>query len=398
MAELFCVKCGRTMNEKEFYRSYRIDKYPPNGKIPMCKKCWTMHVDNWDPKTYLPLLEELDVPYVKEEWDKLLAKYGSDVKNLTGTTILGRYLSKMKLKQFINYRWADTEKIAEEKRQKKIVALRAQGMNEDAINDYLSRDFTPEKPDLAPSALTQADIDRRTEKAVAAIADEFEEKLSEEDKVYLRLKWGKGYRAEEWIKLEQLYKDMESSYDIQSAGHRDTLILACKASLKANQLLDINDVDGSQRMIKVYDTLMKAGNFTAAQNKDDNGDAVDCIGSLVALCESEGFIPEYYTDGPQDKLDKIIQDQQKYTRDLVTEEVGLGNLIENAFSAMQEEKQRIQYAAHDAEKMGLSEEDLLFDYDKNPVKDSDFSSFDALNQELEEADKKIYADQKEGKY
>jgi len=45
-------------------------------------------------------LQEIDVPYIPEEWDKLLASYGSDRRKVTGMTILGRYLSKMKLKQF----------------------------------------------------------------------------------------------------------------------------------------------------------------------------------------------------------------------------------------------------------------------------------------------------------
>jgi hypothetical protein len=35
-----------------------------------------------------------------------------------------------------------------------------------------------------------------------------------------------------------------NSYDIQGAGHEDTLKLVCKTSLKANQLIDINDVEG----------------------------------------------------------------------------------------------------------------------------------------------------------
>lgn len=69
--------------------------------------------------------------------------------------------------------------------------------------------------------------------------------LSEEDITYLRLKWGKSYRPEEWVKLEQLYEEMMGSYDIQTAGHIDTLKLVCKTSLKANQLLDLGDIDGA---------------------------------------------------------------------------------------------------------------------------------------------------------
>jgi hypothetical protein len=49
------------------------------------------------------------VPYVPDEWNKLLESYGRDPSKLTGMTILGKYLSKMKLKQFKEYRFEHTE-------------------------------------------------------------------------------------------------------------------------------------------------------------------------------------------------------------------------------------------------------------------------------------------------
>jgi hypothetical protein len=55
-------------------------------------------VNNWDPETYLWILQEIDIPYIPDEWNKLLATYGKEREKLTGTTILGRYISKMKLK------------------------------------------------------------------------------------------------------------------------------------------------------------------------------------------------------------------------------------------------------------------------------------------------------------
>jgi len=67
-----------------------------------------MHVDNWNPDTYLWILQECDVPYVPDEWAKLMENYARDPSKLTGMTILGRYLSKMKLKQWKEYRWKDT--------------------------------------------------------------------------------------------------------------------------------------------------------------------------------------------------------------------------------------------------------------------------------------------------
>jgi hypothetical protein len=58
--------------------------------------------------------------------------------------------------------------------------------------------------------------------------------LTDEEKLKYRLKWGKTYKPEEWVYLETLYRQMMDSYDIQSAGHIDTLKMICKTSLKTN--------------------------------------------------------------------------------------------------------------------------------------------------------------------
>lgn len=100
----YCKTCGRTMDGDQFYASNRLDRYPDDGKLPECKKCITRHVDNWNPRTYLWILEEIDVPYIEDEWNKLLERYGKDRTKITGMTILGRYLSKMKLNQYNMYK------------------------------------------------------------------------------------------------------------------------------------------------------------------------------------------------------------------------------------------------------------------------------------------------------
>jgi hypothetical protein len=58
----------------------------------------------------------------------------------------------------------------------------------------------------------------------------------------------------------------------------------------------------------MYDSFMKAGKWTAAQNKEESNDAIDSIGELVALCERDGFIPKFFVDGPKDKADRVLQD------------------------------------------------------------------------------------------
>lgn len=132
-------------------------------------------------------------------------------------------------------------------------------------------------------------------------------------------------------------------------------------------------VDGAQKMVKMYDMLMKSGKFTAAQNKTESGNAVDSISELVMLCEKDGFFPRYYVDGPQDKVDRTLQDLQNYTRQLVTEEMNLGSLIESAVKQIQidkeKEAERNAEAADDEEQF----EQELFDEDKKAfLQDEDF--------------------------
>ena len=345
MAEsYYCEKCNRTMNADQFYGSNNTTKYP-DGKLRQCKKCISMHIDNFSPDTYMWILQECDVPYVPEEWNKLLASYAKDKSKLTGMTILGRYLSKMKLKQYREYRWEHTEFLQELANKKIEETMKRQGYDAAEIAQAIATSTIPvpqgplEEPVYKEENpfLASGDEDYFGEMSGA---DAFDDDLTEEDRTYLRLKWGKTYKPEEWIKLEQMYEEMMASYDIQGAGHIDTLKLICKTSLKANQLIDIGDIEGFQKMSKVYDSLMKSGKFTAQQNKAETGEFVDSIAELVELCEKEGFIPRFYISQPNDKVDETLQDLKYYTHTLVTEEMNLGNLIESAVKEMAKQESK----------------------------------------------------------
>ena len=358
----YCEKCNKTMGGDQFYTSNNLEKYKEDGKLPQCKKCITMHVDNWNPDTYMWILQECDVPYIPEEWNKLMNTYAKDRSKVTGTTILGRYLSKMKLKQWRDYRWKDTQFLQDMANKKIEETMKRSGYDAQQIAEAIDKASValPDKPLEAYAAVDTEDFGFGTIEE-DPIEDDLD--LTEEDKTYLRLKWGKAYKPDEWVKLEQLYEEMTESYDIQSAGHIDTLKLVCKTSLKCNQLVDLGDVEGFQKMSKVYDQLMKSGKFTAAQNKADQGEFVDSISELVEICEKEGFIPRFYIDQPNDRVDETLLDIKKYTHTLVTEEMNLGNLIENAVKQIQADKEK--EALQDADAAGDDDafESELFDED-----------------------------------
>ena len=68
MAKRTCEKCGRTKEDTAFYT------YKNGEKTQLCKDCLLLHVNVWQPDTFLWLLQKMDVPYVPKEWDVLRDK------------------------------------------------------------------------------------------------------------------------------------------------------------------------------------------------------------------------------------------------------------------------------------------------------------------------------------
>ena len=371
-----CQKCGRLMDVREFYGTKRLEKYP-DGKMPQCKKCLTMHIDNWNPDTYVWILEELDLPYVEREWNASLLKYKDTPEKLTGMSVIGKYISKMKLNQWSKYSWADTEELSKQFSDTTKEELIKNGLSEEEAEEYIK--VTEENQKAERDFLEKYQETLATETAASAPEPQLSleeqyfsrEELTEDDVRYLILKWG-DYKPYEWVKLEQMYNDMMESFDIQNAGHIDTLKLICKASLKTHQLLDLGDIDGAQKSSRMYDTLMKSGKFTAAQNKAENGEFVDSVGELVALCEEQGYVERMYIENPKDKVDAVLADMNKYVETLVKEELNLGNLIDSALAKI---KEQTEFEAR---------EDLIEDDDEENTNEDYNEYFEMVENQIEE--------------
>lgn len=341
MAEYYCEKCGRTMNENQFYT------YKDGRKTELCKKCLTMHVDNFNPDTFLWLLEKMDVPYVPNEWNVLRDRaYEKDPNKMNGMSVFGKYLSKMKLKQWKDYGWEDSEKLQalEEEKKKALIIHNEQNKEswkekyengEISEAEYKTMTSVPlQAANQVPGVLVGSIGSNNPFNEVNFISQEElpdpTEELTDDDKVYLAMKWGRMYAPREWIELEQSYDEMMNSFDIQDADTINTLMFICKTKLKMNQALDSADIEGFQKLSKVYNDLRKSAKFTAAQNKEEKKDFVDCVGNLVAYCEKEGgAIPKYELKTDLDIVDTVINDLKRYTKDLIYEDKALASQIEN---------------------------------------------------------------------
>lgn len=348
-----CQKCGKTMKDISFYT------YKNGEKTEFCKKCLTLHVDNFDESTYVWLLEKMDVPYIPGEWnsirDRLFAK---DPDSLDGTSVFGRYLSKMRLKKWKDFGYKDSEKLLaemgelQEKKKEEEEALAKtyrQQLEDGEISEaqYKTLVSTQElyKEHLNATAaqpgeqyIGENNMFNENEFFPEEEMIDYTSELTLEDKKCLALKWGRLYKPSEWVELEKSYNDMMNSFDITDADTINTLILLCKTNLKMNQSLDSGDIEGFQKLSKVSESLRKSAKFTAAQNKEVKTDCVDSIGELIIMCEKEGFIPRYKTDIPQDKVDLTLKDMNNYLKKLVTQDLGFGQQIEDALKKIQLQK------------------------------------------------------------
>ena len=392
MEQSYCEKCGKTMNVNQFYT------YKNGNKTELCKKCLTMHIDNFNPDTYLWLLEKMDVPYVEGEWVSLRDRaYAKDPASMNGMSVFGKYLSKMKLKQWKDYNWADTERLRtiNEERQKAIIKERTDydaeikakyEAGEIGEAEYRTLTSTPlqhDNPVVTPVVFDNP-YNENNFIPESELVDPSKE-LTDEDRIVLAMKWGRLYKPTEWVELEKMYTEMMNSFDIQDADTENTLILICKTNLKMNQAIDVGDLDGFQKLSRVSESLRKSAKFTAAQNKEQKEEFVDCVGELVSLCERDGFIPRFATDIPQDKVDATLRDMNNYLNKLVTQDLGFGRQIEDALKKIQ-----IQKELNDAEEEMLETDDVI------ELMDQDHEDFYNAIAEQQEQDAKAEEEERGG--
>ena len=384
MPKLFCEKCNKEMEDSNFYT------YKSGKKTELCKKCLTMHIDAFDETTFLWVLEKMDLPYIPVEWNSLRDKdyQKKGALKFESAAVFGKYLSKMKLNQWNKFGWEDGPRLIKEAEERG-AANAAMNAEKDAF--YKEKFENGEISEAEYKTLTSAPAQR--EAAMTGLSvnpylgpdNPFDENkfireedlpslaegLTDEDKIYLAMKWGRLYKPDEWVELEKIYTEMMNSFDIQDADTINTLILICKTNLKANQAIDNGDIEGFQKLTKVSEGLRKSAKFTAAQNKEGKSDYVDSIGELVRICEKDGFIPRFATDIPQDKVDLTLKDMQGYLYKLVTQDLGFGQQIEDSLKKIMIQKEMNDAADQDIDPELQDEDYAAFYEEKERQKDLD---------------------------
>ena len=387
MADILCKKCGHVLQDKNFYKDR-------SGKpIDMCKKCISLHINVTKPETFTWILEKLDVIYLEEEFNisvnKDYAKKGPD--NFNHAAAFGKYLAKMKLNPWNQYGYADSEKIkAEREARKEEIKQQEEDFSNNLLQQYqdgqiseyeyktmtsvAQQESDRDKLIIDPKVVMEKDVKNAAKPAGSSETTFYDEEqfiseedlpdpadeLTKEEKISLAMKWGRLYKPSEWLELEATYNEYADSFEVNDPDTEKALIMICKTILKMNQCIDAGDIETYQKLSRVYDAMRKSTKFTAVQNKENKSDAVTSIGELIVICEQDGFIPQYATDIPQDKVDFTIRDMNNYVNKLVTQDLGFGDQIENAIKMLklrQEEEERANLE-EDKEIESLGDKDI----------------------------------------
>lgn len=401
----YCSKCRKTMGETNFYT------YKNGTKCELCKSCLTMHVDNYDPNSVMWLFEKFDVPYIESVWiakrekefeknfTKANTSGASDPKTAAykmtrgSGVVFGSYLSTMKLNQHKGETWADTERLrlkAEE--EARLYGTPAEQMQEQ-IAEMKER---YEKGEISEAQwLTYSEINP-TEENAKSLEQRFLEcggpdsegkgqdnpypvnehpfeqvsipdvgaDLTEEDKVYLAMRWGALYSAADWVALEKSYQEYEKSFNLRNADLIAGTKQLCKLDLKGNQALDCGDIDSYSKLARASDALRKSLKFTEAQRKEDKETEFSCYGQIVAWAEmnnDEDYIRPIDLSIDRDIVDKDIRDIKNYTKSLIEDDPTVFKLIEQYIkkreSLAQQEQDKLD--AEDGNTVELTDDDFV---------------------------------------
>lgn len=263
-----CSRCGKMLTQVSFYQ------YKDGSKCQMCKACLTAHIDNFDPSTFEWILEKMDVPYVPIEWNTLRDRaFAKDPNKMNGMSVIGKYLAKMKLKQYGNMGYADSaeilakmgaaeaekaQKLEQEKKEYEAelkVKLSEGKISQAEYKTLVStetqhNEYIPPKGDLITGISAAGPTSYQ--QALRLAKNPYQEQnflpqsvvypgveLSDDDKLYLAVKWGRLYTPYQLVALQQLFNEfMDSFPDIGGAARIDTLKKICKTSLKMDQAIN----------------------------------------------------------------------------------------------------------------------------------------------------------------
>ena len=270
-----CAKCGAELFDTEF--AYTHSEFYPDHRIPLCNGCVTeiFEKNGWTWDIIEKVCQWADIPFIVREWERL-----SDLNEKE--KIWGVYSKVFAADCYKGFGWSDY--------QKQYQKLREAGLLEEEV------------PLLG-------------EAKIAA----------------LRKKWGSNYDEEDLYYLEDLYKGLLLTQNVNGALQIDQAQKICKLSLEIDTRIRAGDKD-VDKFLSSYDKLVKTAEFTPKNTK--NAVDFDSFAEVGMWLEKRGHQNKFYDNVTRDVIDESLKNIENYNQRLYVNEGGIGEEITQRLQAL----------------------------------------------------------------
>ena len=273
-----CTKCGQSFGAEGFAPTKSI--FYPDGTIPMCNTCVDQELarHDWDWGGIDKFCQMIDIPFVPKEWERLA--------EMNNQEVFYRYAQVFMGNEYEGIGWSDYYKA--------FVELRESGRLEEEL------------PEIA-----------------------------ERKRADLKEKWGKNYDDEALQYLDDLYRGLLATQNVNGKLQKDQAEKICKISYEID--LRIREGSDFDKLLASYDKLVKAADFTPKNVKNIND--FDTCGELIKWLERKGWVNKYYDNIPRDIVDETIANIQAFNQRLYTNESGIGDEITKRLNSLKQAEQ-----------------------------------------------------------
>ena len=270
-----CAHCGRVLLSSQFSKTH--NGFYQDGRLPICNECIAEKIEaadgNWN--TIDKICQWADIPFIVKEWER--------IKEITlPSETWASYAKVFADSEYENLGWADYY------RQYK--KLKECGLIEEEIPEVREKRYRD-----------------------------------------LRRKWGENYDDEELNHLEDLYRGLLNTQNVNGALQIDQAQKLCKLSLEIDNRIRAGDKD-VDKFMSSYDKVIKSAEFTPKNTK--NATDFDSFAEVAYWLEKHGKINKFYDNVTRDVIDESIKNIQNYNQRLYTNEGGIGEEITTRLQAL----------------------------------------------------------------
>lgn len=155
--------------------------------------------------------------------------------------------------------------------------------------------------------------------------------VREEKYRLLRKKWGANYDDEALDYLEELFRGLLTTQNVNGALQTDQAKKICKLSFEIDSKIRAGDKD-VDKFLSSYDRLVKIAEFTPKNTK--SAADFDSFAELALWLEKRGRQNKFYDNTTRDIIDETLKNIENYNQRLYINEGGIGEEITERIEAL----------------------------------------------------------------